>query len=84
MDPEMVGKSPQFLAETAGFNIPDGSRLLIAPIDGVGPEYPLSREILSPIVAYYTCRLDGCLQYMCRDTKFWWTGPYTGDPFHGP
>ncbi|MCK5566664.1 MAG: acetaldehyde dehydrogenase, partial [Actinomycetia bacterium] len=29
---------------------------------GVGPDYPISREILSPIVAYYTCKdwLDGC------------------------
>jgi acetaldehyde dehydrogenase (acetylating) len=55
MDPEMVGKSPEFLAQTAGFPIPDGVRLLIAPTEGVGPQYPLSREILSPIVAYYTC-----------------------------
>lgn len=62
MNPEMVGKSPQFLSETAGFNIPSGTRLLIAPIGGVGQEFPLSREILSPIVAYYLCSdwMDAC------------------------
>jgi acetaldehyde dehydrogenase (acetylating) len=62
MDPEMVGKSPQFIGETAGVDVPDRAKLLIAPIGRVGPDYPLSREILSPIVAYYTCKdwLDGC------------------------
>jgi acetaldehyde dehydrogenase (acetylating) len=62
MDPEMVGKSPKFIGDAAGVAIPDKVRLLIAPTDGVGPDHPLSREILSPIVAYYTCKdwLDGC------------------------
>ena len=55
MDPEMVGKSPQFIGKTSGITIPEDARLLIAPIEGVGPEHPLSREILSPIIAYYTC-----------------------------
>ena len=53
MNPEMVGKAPRIIAEAAGISIPNTARLLIAPLGGVGPEYPLSREILSPIVAYY-------------------------------
>lgn len=53
MNPEMVGKAPKIIADAAGISIPGTARLLIAPLEGVGPRYPLSREILSPIVAYY-------------------------------
>ncbi len=53
MNPEMVGKSPQYLADAADFSIPSTAKLLIAKLSGVGPGYPLSREVLSPVIAYY-------------------------------
>ena len=53
MRAEVVGKSAQFLAEMAGFSLPDNTKLLIAPGSGVGPGHPLSYEILTPILAYY-------------------------------
>lgn len=53
MNAQMVGKSPKVIADAAGFLIPDNTRLLIAPIDAVGPEYPLSREVLSSVIAYF-------------------------------
>jgi acetaldehyde dehydrogenase (acetylating) len=53
MNPEMVGKAPAHIANSSNIKIPDGTKLLIAPLNGVGPKYPLSREILSPIISYY-------------------------------
>lgn len=54
---ELVGHSPQAIAQAAGFTISDDVQLLVAEIDGVGPDYPLSREKLSPVLAIY--RVDG-------------------------
>ena len=53
MRAEIVGRSPQFIANEAGFTIPEGTRLIVAPCHGIGKEYPLSHEILTPILAYY-------------------------------
>lgn len=53
MSPEVVGKSAHSIAKMAGFSVPAGTKILIARQEGVGPEYPLSREKLSPILAYY-------------------------------
>ncbi len=50
---EMVGKSPQVLARTAGFEISADTKLLVAELDGVGKMYPLSAEKLSPTLAFY-------------------------------
>ncbi len=54
INPEMVGKSPRVLAQAAGFQIPDDTRLLVGEIEGVGKEYPLSAEKLSPTLVFYT------------------------------
>lgn len=53
MSPEVVGKCAGDIARMAGFAVPEGTKILIAGLDGVGREYPLSREKLSPILAYY-------------------------------
>lgn len=62
MNGDMVGKTPKIIAEAAGINIDSSTKLLIAPLNGVGPGYPLSREILSTVLAYYVEDnwLDGC------------------------
>lgn len=54
VNPLVVGRSAIRIAEMAGFSVPASTRLLIAPLEGVGPDYPLSREKLSPVLAYYT------------------------------
>ncbi|MCH7676443.1 aldehyde dehydrogenase family protein [candidate division KSB1 bacterium] len=54
VNPEMVGKSPQVLAQKAGFTIPPDIRVLIAELAGVGKTYPLSAEKLSPTFVFYT------------------------------
>ncbi len=54
VNPEIVGKSADFIAENAGINAPKNTKILIAKVDGVGGEYPLLREKLSPVLAYIT------------------------------
>ena len=48
----IVGQSAEWIAQQAGFEVPKGTKILVAPIDGVGEEYPLSKEKLSPVLAY--------------------------------
>lgn len=54
MNPDIVGQSAVFIAKKAGIEVPSDTVLLIAPLKGVGSEFPLSSEILAPILAYYT------------------------------
>lgn len=51
--PARVAKSAMKLAEMAGFDVPLRTRVLIADTAGVGREFPLSREKLNPVLAYY-------------------------------
>ncbi|NNE70693.1 MAG: aldehyde dehydrogenase family protein [Rhodothermales bacterium] len=51
---EQVGKSPEAIADMAGFKVPRGTRALIAEATKVGAADPLSRETLSPIMTLYT------------------------------
>jgi len=53
VNPELVGKPPQALAQAAGFSVPDEVKLLIGELEGVGKAYPLSAEKLSPTLAFY-------------------------------
>ncbi|MCS6806977.1 MAG: aldehyde dehydrogenase family protein [Blastocatellia bacterium] len=54
VNPKVVGQYPTKIAEMAGFSVPPQTRVLVAELDGVGKEYPLSLEKLSPILAFYT------------------------------
>ncbi|MGM0213930.1 bifunctional acetaldehyde-CoA/alcohol dehydrogenase [Enterococcus sp. AZ109] len=51
VNPAIVGFSAIAIAEQAGIKVPAGTKMLIAELDGVGPDYPLSREKLSPVLA---------------------------------
>lgn len=53
LNPKIVGKPATLLAEWAGISVPPQTRCLIAEGGGVGRDYPLSIEKLSPILAYY-------------------------------
>ncbi len=52
-----TGKSPQYLAAMAGFEIPNTARILVARVNKVGREEPLSREKLTTALAWY--EVDG-------------------------
>lgn len=51
VNPAIVGQSPYKIAELAGFSIPKETKILCTEIDGVGRDYPLSIEKLSPVLA---------------------------------
>jgi len=49
----IVGKSVEVIAKMAGLSVPPGTRCLLADVGGVGRDFPLSMEKLSPILAFY-------------------------------
>ncbi len=53
-NPKIVGKHATVLADLAGIKVPSNTRVLIARLEGVGREYPLSAEKLSPVLAFYS------------------------------
>jgi acetaldehyde dehydrogenase (acetylating) len=62
LNTKIVGKSAVKIAEMAGFSVPAGTRALVAHADGVGPEYPISMEKLSPTLGFYVVKdwREGC------------------------
>ncbi len=61
-NPALVGKSAVYIAERCGISAPSGTRVLLAPLDGVGRDFPLSIEKLCPVLSYYVVRdwREGC------------------------
>ncbi|MED4641526.1 bifunctional acetaldehyde-CoA/alcohol dehydrogenase [Bacillus cereus] len=48
---DIVGKSAHYIASLVGIKVTEDTKILVAEIKGVGAEYPLSREKLSPVLA---------------------------------
>ncbi|MFJ7342079.1 bifunctional acetaldehyde-CoA/alcohol dehydrogenase [Streptomyces sp. NPDC101110] len=46
-----VGRSPQWIAEQAGFAVPAGTSVILVEAGRVGPDEPLTREKLCPVLA---------------------------------
>jgi acetaldehyde dehydrogenase (acetylating) len=53
LNPKIVGKPATTIAEWAGIVVPPNTRCLVSEIGGVGRDFPLSLEKLSPILTYY-------------------------------
>ena len=53
MNPKIVGRTAQTIADMAGITIPAGTRVLVSPQTTVGKDNPYSREKLCPILAFY-------------------------------
>lgn len=51
VNPKIVGHHAREIAAWAGIEVPIDTKMLIVELDGVGPDYPLSREKLSPVLA---------------------------------
>lgn len=62
MNPDVVGLPATRIAAMAGIDVPSDTTLLVAPCDSVGPQTPLSREILAPIVSFFVAKdwREGC------------------------
>ena len=61
-NPALVGKSADYIAKQVGITIPAGTRALIAHLNGVGRDYPLSIEKLCPVLSFYVVKdwREGC------------------------
>ena len=55
-NPALVGKSAPEIAKAAGLDLPSSTRVLIAELDGVGRDYPLSIEKLCPVLSFYVVK----------------------------
>ena len=52
LNPVLVGKTAHWIAEQAGFTVPENTTILCAECSEVGPNEPLTREKLSPVLAF--------------------------------
>src|SRR5258706_11501135 len=61
-NPALVGNTAAAIARQVGMSVPEGTRALIAPLAGVGRDYPLSIEKLCPVLSYYVVKdwREGC------------------------
>jgi acetaldehyde dehydrogenase (acetylating) len=83
--PDNVGRSATELAGRAGIPVPAGTRVLGVELDVVGPQEPLSAEILGPVLSFY--RADGidaavqrCRQVLAFGGEGHTLGIHAGDP----
>ena len=53
LNSSIVGKSPYDIAKLAEIDVPHDTKVLVLKENGVGIEYPFSKEKLSPVLAYY-------------------------------
>lgn len=61
-NPALVGKTATYIAQQVGIRVPEVTTALIAPLTGVGRDYPLSVEKLAPVLSWYVVKdwRDGC------------------------
>lgn len=65
INPDCVGQSPEKIARMAGFEVAKETTILTIELGGIGKEYPLSAEKLSPVLSLYfvpdfAAALDAC------------------------
>jgi acetaldehyde dehydrogenase (acetylating) len=61
-NPALVGRPATYIAQQAGLTVPQGTRVLIAELQGVGRDFPLSIEKLCPVLSFYVVAdwREGC------------------------
>ena len=47
------GQSPYAIAKSAGFEVPEDTKVLVVYEENIGDGYPFSKEKLSPVLTYY-------------------------------
>ena len=53
LNPEIVGRPAEKLAQMAGFSVPRGTKILVAREQEAGPTRPYSMEKLCPVLAFF-------------------------------
>lgn len=56
LNPHIVGKKASWIAKQAGFDIPEDTSIILVECQEVGPQEPISREKLSPVLACFKCK----------------------------
>lgn len=56
LNASVVGQSPAWIAQQAGFEVPADTSIILAEVSGVGPHEPLTREKLAPVLAVLHAR----------------------------
>ncbi|PYV40737.1 MAG: acetaldehyde dehydrogenase (acetylating) [Acidobacteria bacterium] len=69
INPRIVGRAATIIAGMAGIRVPEGTRVLVGWLKGVGRDFPLSIEKLSPILAFYVekdwrAACDRCIELL--------------------
>lgn len=60
---KVVAQTPRFIADYAGFEIPDGTQFFIVPETGYGADHPFSGEKMTVTMALYRAKnLDEAIQ----------------------
>ena len=61
-NPALVGRPAVAIARHAGIDVPADTRALVAELEGVGRDFPLSIEKLCPVLSYYVVAdwREGC------------------------
>ena len=68
---QIPGQSPYQIAKQAGFEIPECTKVIVVYEDGIGEDYPFSKEKLSPVLTYYIVEdFDGAIDKAERLLEF--------------
>lgn len=70
MNPAIVGQPVKVIAEKAGITVPENTRILIAKLNGIGPDFPLSAEVLAPVLAFYSAPDYRAAIHLCIDLNY--------------
>jgi len=81
MKVEVIGQPATKIADMADIKVPADTTLLIAPLQEVGIQSPLSLEILAPILAFYVARDFEHAIKLCRQINHHGGLGHTGSIF---
>ncbi len=70
MNPKIVGRSAETIARMAEIEVPPGTVCLMAAQEHVGAEYPLSGEILAPVLAWYVADGFAAALKLCMELNY--------------
>ena len=70
MSSQVVGQSVSSIAKLADIEVPEGTKILMVMPGGIGREFPLSGEVLAPILAFYSAKdYESAINY-CIDLNY--------------
>ena len=79
LNPKIIAKSAQVIAEGAGFSVPDGTRFLMVEAEDTPEKDKFAQEKISPVLTLWTCSFfDEGLNLVVRITDACGTGHSSG------